>query len=96
MKAKIILGLTEIKAMHQNIVQDKNKAAKESNKTDLIFFFRTQTSGLEILKKALALHCIGLYGKIISLEISKCSLALHPEALVNTSGQVLFRALGHL
>ena len=50
LKAKIILGLTEIKTMHQNIVQVKYKAANESNKTDLIFFFWTQISGLEILK----------------------------------------------
>ena len=49
-KAKIILGLTEIKTMHQNIVQVKYKAVKESNKTDLIFLFRTQTLGLEIFK----------------------------------------------
>ena len=47
-------------------------------------------AGLEISENR-HLPCItkniGIY---VSLEISKFSLALQPEALVNTSGQVLF------
>ena len=60
----------------------------------LIFFLLT-IAGLEISQNR-HLPCItkffGIYGKIINLhwKSSKVSLALQPEALVNTSGRVDF------
>ena len=56
-------------------------------------------SGLEISQNR-HLPCItkffGIYGKIINLhwKSSKVSLALQPEALVNTSGRVDFSSPG--
>ena len=51
-----------------------------------------------ILKKVLALHHKNywhIWGKnSFTLEMSKFSLALQPEALVNTSGRVLFSSPG--
>ena len=60
---------------------------------------RISAPGLEISQNR-HLPCItkiiDIYGKqLFSLEISKFSLALQPEALVNTSGRVLFSSPGH-
>ena len=57
-----------------------------------VYVNETAISGLEISENR-HLPCntnIGMYGGENSLEISKFFLALQPEALVNTSRQVLF------
>ena len=43
LKAEIVIGLAKIKTFHQHMLQVTYIAAKVSNKTGLIFFFRAQT-----------------------------------------------------